>query len=213
MYTQAYRTPAGVGLHLYRRRSNYIGPMAKTLSCNAVNTHIPSHSRHVLPIPTPHHFKFHSYFPPGLKPHSHSSKHSVPSQFGVESTNMIQTSYRPGGGEMICHPVRLAADLRPCADESAVRTPLVVVLWIRPDFAHKFGCHGKVFRRIKKRPLSCIGITHSRHLGFSKIRNFNGKSAVRGQYASLYQISSKTVKRLQRYGDLTFFLSKIGVFG
>jgi len=43
------------------------------------------------------------------------------------------------------------------------------------------------------------------HLGFSKIRNFNNRSAVRVQYASLYQISSKSVKRLQRYGDLTVF--------
>jgi len=42
-----------------------------------------------------------------------------------------------------------------------------------------------------------------RHLEFSKIRNFNGLSAVWGQYASLCQISSKSVKRLQRYGDLT----------
>ena len=42
-------------------------------------------------------------------------------------------------------------------------------------------------------------------LGFSKIRNFNDRSAVRGQYASLYRISSKSVKRLQRYGDLTVF--------
>jgi len=47
-----------------------------------------------------------------------------------------------------------------------------------------------------------------RHLGFSKIRNFNGRSAVRGQYASPYQILSKSVKRLQRYGDLTVFFSK-----
>ena len=45
-------------------------------------------------------------------------------------------------------------------------------------------------------------------LGFSKIRNFNDRSAVRGQYASLYRISSKSVKRLQRYGDLTVFFSK-----
>jgi len=44
-----------------------------------------------------------------------------------------------------------------------------------------------------------------RHLGFSNIQNFNGTSAVRVQYASLYQISSKSVKRLQRYGDLTVF--------
>ena len=36
----------------------------------------------------------------------------------------------------------------------------------------------------------------SRHLGFSKIRNFNGTSAVWVQYASLYQISSKSVKQL-----------------
>jgi len=37
-------------------------------------------------------------------------------------------SYRPGGGETICAPpiaVRLAADLRPSADASAVRTSLV----------------------------------------------------------------------------------------
>ena len=44
-----------------------------------------------------------------------------------------------------------------------------------------------------------------RHLGFSKIQTFNGRSAVRGHYASFYQISSKSIKRLQRYGDLTFF--------
>jgi len=44
-----------------------------------------------------------------------------------------------------------------------------------------------------------------RHLGFSKILNFNGRSAVRIQYASLYQIALKLVKRLQRYGDLTVF--------
>jgi len=42
-----------------------------------------------------------------------------------------------------------------------------------------------------------------RHLEFSKIRNFNGISAVGGQYTSLCQISSKSVKRLQRYCDLT----------
>ena len=44
-----------------------------------------------------------------------------------------------------------------------------------------------------------------RHFGFSKIRNFNDRSAVRGQCASLYQILSKSVKRLQRYSDLTVF--------
>jgi len=42
-----------------------------------------------------------------------------------------------------------------------------------------------------------------RHVEFSKIRNFNGFSAVGGQYASSRQISSKSVKRLQRYCDLT----------
>jgi len=44
-----------------------------------------------------------------------------------------------------------------------------------------------------------------RHLKFSVILNFNRRSAVRDQYASLYQISSKSIKRLQRYGDLTVF--------
>jgi len=42
-----------------------------------------------------------------------------------------------------------------------------------------------------------------RHLEYSKIRIFNDLSDVGGQYASSYQISSKSVKRLQRYGDLT----------
>jgi len=44
-----------------------------------------------------------------------------------------------------------------------------------------------------------------RHFGFSKIRNFNDRSAVGGQYASFYQILSTSVKRLQRYSDLTVF--------
>ena len=44
-----------------------------------------------------------------------------------------------------------------------------------------------------------------RHFGFSEIRNFNGRSAVGSQYAPLYQILSKSVKRLQRYSDLTVF--------
>jgi len=44
-----------------------------------------------------------------------------------------------------------------------------------------------------------------RHLEFSKIQNFSGRSAVRGQCASSCQISSKSVKGLQRYGDLTVF--------
>jgi len=44
-----------------------------------------------------------------------------------------------------------------------------------------------------------------RRLGFSKIQNFNGRPAVGGPYASLCQISSKSVKRLQRYGNLTVF--------
>jgi len=35
-----------------------------------------------------------------------------------------------------------------------------------------------------------------RHFGFSKIRNFNNRSAVRGQYASLYQILSKSVAEI-----------------
>jgi len=42
-----------------------------------------------------------------------------------------------------------------------------------------------------------------RRIEFSKILNYSGLSAVWGQYASLCQISSKSVKRLQRYDDLT----------
>ena len=49
-----------------------------------------------------------------------------------------------------------------------------------------------------------------RHFGFSKIRNFNDRFAVRAQYASLYQILSKSVKRLQRYSDLTVFFHNGG---
>ena len=49
-----------------------------------------------------------------------------------------------------------------------------------------------------------------RHFGFSKIRNFNDRSAARGQCASLYQILSKSVKWLQRYSDLTVFFQNGG---
>jgi len=42
-----------------------------------------------------------------------------------------------------------------------------------------------------------------RHLKFSKIRNFTAIPALGGQYASLCQISSKSVKGLQRYGNIT----------
>jgi len=45
----------------------------------------------------------------------------------------------------------------------------------------------------------------SRHLGFLKIRNFNCRSFVRGKYASSCHISSKSLKRLQIYGDFTVF--------
>ena len=38
--------------------------------------------------------------------------------------------------------------------------------------------------------------------------NFNGLSPVQGQFASPCQISSKSIKRLLRYGDLTGFFSK-----
>ena len=41
--------------------------------------------------------------------------------------------------------------------------------------------------------------------GFRKIRNFDDMSPVGGQSASLCQISSKSVKRLRRYGNLTVF--------
>jgi len=44
-----------------------------------------------------------------------------------------------------------------------------------------------------------------RHLGFSKIRNFNGLFPIEGKSASPCQISSKSVKQLRRYGDLTVF--------
>jgi len=43
------------------------------------------------------------------------------------------------------------------------------------------------------------------HPGFSKIGNFNGQAAAGGQYASPYQISSKAVKRLCGYLNLTVF--------
>jgi len=49
-----------------------------------------------------------------------------------------------------------------------------------------------------------------RHFGFSKMRNFNGSSAVSCQCTSLYQISSKSVKRLQKYSDLTGFFQNGG---
>ena len=43
------------------------------------------------------------------------------------------------------------------------------------------------------------------HLGFLKFLNFNRLSHVGGQSESPCQISSKLVKRLRRYGNLTVF--------
>ena len=42
-----------------------------------------------------------------------------------------------------------------------------------------------------------------RHFRFSKIRNFNGLSAVWANMRHCAKTSSKSVKRLQRYADLT----------
>jgi len=47
-------------------------------------------------------------------------------------------------------------------------------------------------------------------LEFQKFEFFYGRSLVGGQYVSLCQISSKSVTRLQRYGDLTGFFQNGG---
>ena len=46
---------------------------------------------------------------------------------------------------------------------------------------------------------------------FKNSKNFNGGSAARGQCASPCQILSKSVERLQRYGDLTVFIKMAAV--
>ena len=61
---------------------------------------------------------------------------------------------------------------------------------------------GKRFRTYRN--LTVLKMAAIRHLGFSKSRNFYCRSPV-CQYASPCQISLKPVKRLQRYGDKTFF--------
>jgi len=44
-----------------------------------------------------------------------------------------------------------------------------------------------------------------RQVGSAKIRNYNRQSAKRARCASACQISSKSVERLRRYGNLTVF--------
>ena len=44
-----------------------------------------------------------------------------------------------------------------------------------------------------------------RHLGFSKVGNFNFRSHSEAQYASPYQISRKLVKPFWRYGRILTF--------
>ena len=44
-----------------------------------------------------------------------------------------------------------------------------------------------------------------RHLGFSKVANFNFRSHSETQYASLYQISRRSVKPFRRYGRYSIF--------
>ena len=44
-----------------------------------------------------------------------------------------------------------------------------------------------------------------RHLGFSKVKNFNFRSHSETQYASPYQILRRSVKPLRRYGRFSIF--------
>ena len=44
-----------------------------------------------------------------------------------------------------------------------------------------------------------------RHLGFSKVENFNFRSHSEAQYASPYQISRRSVKPFRRYGRFSIF--------
>ena len=44
-----------------------------------------------------------------------------------------------------------------------------------------------------------------RHLGFSKVGNFNFRSHSESQYASSYQISRRSVESFQRYGRFSIF--------
>ena len=53
--------------------------------------------------------------------------------------------------------------------------------------------------------ISILKIASLRHIKLSKIKNLNFTSGARDQCASLCQISSKWVKELQRYSDLTVF--------
>ena len=80
-------------------------------------------------------------------------------------------------------------------------------VWLRTGPIHGLSADGNMcLQRIRKKN----GSHH--HFGFSKILNFNGRFAVsvRGQYASVCQNSSKSVKQLQRYGDLMFFFQNSG---
>ena len=52
---------------------------------------------------------------------------------------------------------------------------------------------------------SILKIAALRRIWLSKIKNLKFTSGAGDQHASLCQISSKSVKRLQRYGDLTVF--------
>jgi len=81
-------------------------------------------------------------------------------------------------------------------------------VWLRTGPIHGLSADGNMcLQRIRKKN----GSHH--HFGFSKILNFNGRFAVsvRGQYASVCQNSSKSVKQLQRYGDLMFFFRTAAV--
>ena len=53
--------------------------------------------------------------------------------------------------------------------------------------------------------ISILKIASLRHIKLSKIKHLNFTSRARDQFALLCQISSKCVKELQRYSDLTVF--------
>jgi len=62
----------------------------------------------------------------------------------------------------------------------------------------------------KDRSNPCEGIAIIVIFQHGIIQNFNGRSTVWGQYVSSCQISSKSIKWLQKYGNLTFFFQNGG---
>jgi len=113
LFTSAYRLRQSI-----RYAEQDLQMWYPEVSANAVNTPIPSNSHQIIPSPAPDHFKRLSFPVPTRSENLFPFAQPFPPV-------AIRTRFKQVIARRDDMPAPIAADLRPCADGSAVRTALV----------------------------------------------------------------------------------------